>query len=105
MRAIACGLSRAAAPLRVRSHLRARNVERSYAHGCPHNKRTVEVHAPQIKGGELRECCDVVRDGASEFGLAEVEFHERRRERFEHPERLVERRACARAIASQSSKC
>ena len=54
-----------------------------------------------MKLGELRECCDVVRDGASEFVAAEPERLERRRERFEHPQRLVERRPCARDRISE----
>ena len=49
-----------------------------------------EVHAVQTDMGELREGCDVVRDRAAEPVVAEVETLERRRERFEHPQRLVE---------------
>ena len=71
--------------------------------GCLHNKRTFEVHALQIKVAELRERCDVVRDGASEFVAAEVEYHERRRERFENPQRLVERRPWERGTCEKSS--
>ena len=64
-------------------------------------KRTFEVHVKQAKLGELRECCDVIRDCASEFVAAERERLERRRERFEHPQHLVERRPCARDRTSE----
>ena len=87
--------------LRQRPCVRDRISELAMLNGCLHNKHTLEAHVRQIKGGELRECCDIVRDGASKLVVAEVEFHERRREWFEHSQRLVERRPCARDRTSE----
>ena len=56
----------------------------------------------QVKLGELRECCDVGRDGASEFVVVEHERLECRRERFEHPQRLGERRPWERGTCEKS---
>ena len=57
---------------------------------------TLEVLVAQAQIGELRERRDVVRDRAAQLVVAEVELLERRRERREQPQRLGQRRPCAR---------
>ena len=57
--------------------------------------RTLEAHVEEPKLGNFREHRDVIRDGAAELVVAEVEDLELRRERYKQPQSLVERRPCA----------
>ena len=61
--------------------------------------RTLESHAAEPECGELRIHRDVARDRAADAVVVrEVELLERGRERGEELQRLVQRRACVRAI-------
>ena len=68
--------------------------------GCL-RERTFEAHAPQIEGLELCERCNIVRNRAAKLVVTEPELLELRRKRKEHPQRLVERRPCARDRISE----
>ena len=58
--------------------------------------RTLEVHIGKEELGELRERRNAIRDHAAELVAAEKELLECRRERREQPQRLGQRRLCAR---------
>ena len=66
--------------------------------------RTLEAHFFEVEARELGEHGDFDRDRAADAGvLREVELLERGRERGEELQRLVQRRACVRAIVGSQT--
>ena len=66
--------------------------------------RTLEAHVREVEARELGEHGNVDRDRAADAAVVrEVELLERGRERGEELQRLVQRRACVRAIVGSQT--